>query len=114
MRADSTWFVEQPNPSPDCVKSRSIHQMIGFSPHRTGQFLREIGTAQAERPRNRVFSPPLIFRRTFYTVSRWSGPGIQRQKQEMLGMQALDIGCAGAVPGRSARSRYADPIAWYG
>ncbi len=70
--------TERPNHSPDCVKGRSIHQMIDFSPHRTGQLRREIRTAQAERLRNRDFSPPLIFRRAFFSVSRWSGP-------EMLG-----------------------------
>jgi hypothetical protein len=44
--------VKMLNNTPDCVKSQSIHQKIGFSPHRTGRLRREIGTAQAERPGN--------------------------------------------------------------
>ncbi len=38
-------------------------------------------------------------------TTRWSGPGIQRQKQEMIGIRVLGSGCEGTIPGRSARSR---------
>ena len=40
-------------------------------------------------------------------TTRWSGPGILRQKQEMIEMRAPARECEGAFPGRSARSRYA-------
>jgi len=36
----------------------------------------------------------------FSFQSRWSGPGIQRQKQEMMEMQVPGKEREGAIPGR--------------
>jgi len=40
-------------------------------------------------------------------TTRWSGPGIRRQKQELIEMSVTGLRREGAIPGRSARSRYA-------
>ena len=34
-------------------------------------------------------------------TTRWSGPGMLRQKQEMVGMRAYGKACKEAIPGRS-------------
>ena len=38
-------------------------------------------------------------------TTRWNGPGIQKQKQELIEMRALGSRCEESIPGRSARSR---------
>ena len=41
----------------------------------------------------------------FHLTTRWSGPGIRRQKQELIEMSVIGLRREGAIPGRSARSR---------
>ena len=38
-------------------------------------------------------------------TTRWNGPGIRRQKQEIIQLRVHGKGCDRTVPGRSARSR---------
>jgi hypothetical protein len=38
-------------------------------------------------------------------TTRWNGPGMLRQKQEIIEMRGSGSVCTGAIPGRSARSR---------
>ena len=40
-------------------------------------------------------------------TTRWSGPGMPRQKQQMKAIRVQLRACEMAIPGRSARSRYA-------
>ena len=40
-------------------------------------------------------------------TTRWSGPEIQRLKQEIIEKEASGRAVVGAIPGRSARSRWA-------
>ena len=42
-------------------------------------------------------------------TTRWIGPGILGRKQEIIGIRVPGMAREGAIPGRSARSRYVAP-----
>ena len=42
-------------------------------------------------------------------TTRWNGPGMLRQKQEEIEVPVPGRASEGAIPGRSARGRYAEP-----
>jgi hypothetical protein len=47
----------------------------------------------------------VIARNGRHLTTRWSGPGMLRQKREAIVMSVPARPCEGAIPGRSARSR---------